>query len=365
MTIWKLPRPSSFVDNIEFDIREGSSVIARFPSSVPSGLENELRERLHSLWEWTTIDASVAGPDPVAFLRHRICPEVSARRVRSMADLAHTPSFQGSVLCIENIDRSDWAQWASALVAYADASRNVDLVSRTLLIVVLSGDVVAEKCPNEVALVRRDFRDVVDVLELFMFALWRAPISIETPEQRALLAHTISQVARWDCLLAEQLLSLPLDEALSPEDALLSYAQHSGWTSSTSRCWENGTIDGPADRPVVHSALLSVSGESRSIRQRIWTAQAAVLLPLVEERRVRIISHCRRYLRLPLQTERGQLIRDPLDLEVGLLAWCLERTNTPQAVKRQVRWLRDARNKLAHMEPLEPAEALHATLLSD
>lgn len=365
MTIWDLPRPSSFVDEIEFDIRDGSSVIARFPTSVPDGLETTLRERLHSLWDWRTLDASGSETDPVAFLREMICPGVSAIRARSMADLADAPPFQGKVVWIENIDRLQWSHWSAALLAYADAIRNVEVGSRTLFIVVLSGEAVAETCPNEVALVRRDFRDVVDVLDLFMFALWKAPHSIRNPERRALLAHTVSQVARWDCLLAEQLLTLSIEEALSPERALLQYARDCGWTASTSRCWENGTIDGPRDRPVVHSALLSVSGERRSIRHRFWTAQAAVLLPLVEERRVAIIPRCRRYLKLPMQTERGQVISDPLDLELGQLAWYLDRSNTPPAVKRQVRWLRNARNKLAHMEPLEPVEALDAMLLSE
>lgn len=357
--IWSLPRPASFVDDIENAIRDGSNVIVRFPCSVPAGLARELRGRLQSVCgTWTSIDASCGASDPVALLRERLCPDVTALRARGMAEMADTASFQGRLLWIENIDRSDWAQWAAALAAYADACRSVDLIDRTLFIVVLSGEVVAEHTPEEVALVRRDFRNVVDTTELFMFALCKLPDSIESLEHRALVAHTVSQVARWDCLLAEQLLSGSFDEVLRPDDALRDYAFRRGWTSDTSRCWENGTMDGPDDRPTVHSALLAVSGELRPVFRRIWAGQAAVLLPLVEERRIRLIPHCCRYLEPPIDSRPGQQVHDLLDLEVGPLASHLDHTDAPQGLKEHVQWLREVRNHLAHMEPLEPDEAL-------
>ena len=191
MHIWRLPGPSSFVDEIEYAVRDGTSVIARFPSPIPTGLERELRERLYSLFDWTSVDASCAGLDPVAFLRQRICPNVGALRVGSIAELADTAAFQGRLVWIEKIGRADWAMWSEVLVGYADACRNVDLLSRTVFIVLLSGEAVAEESPEEVALVRRDFRGVVDTLDLFVLALWNAPGNVKRGEHRALLAHTV------------------------------------------------------------------------------------------------------------------------------------------------------------------------------
>ena len=282
-----------------------------------------------------------------------------------MAELADSPPFQGRLVWIENIDRTDWAIWSATLVAYAEACRNVDLLNRTVFIVLLSGEAVTEVSPEEVALVRRDFRGVVDTLDLLVLALWSAPEDIRRREQRALLAHTVAQVAQWDFSLAEQLLSLPLAEALSPADALRHYAQCRGWTAATAECWETGTIDGPAERPTVHSALLSVSGRTRQVRQRIWAAQAAGLLPLVEERRVGLINRYRRYLQLPIEIEAGVWVYDPLDLDVGQLARHLDRTDKPRMVREQVRRLRLVRNKLAHMEPLDPEQALHRMLFAE
>ncbi len=323
---------------------------------MPPGLETELRERLSPVCSaWTSIDAS-AATDPVVFLRERLCPDVAAYRARDMADLADTTAFQGRLLWIEKIGRCNWAQWAAALAAYADACRSVDLLSRTLFIVVLSGATVEEGVPEEVALVRRDFRNVVDTLDLFVFALFRLSGRIEHLERRSLVAHTVSQIAQWDCVLAERLLIAPI-EALTPDSALRDYAHGRGWTPDTIRCWENGTVDGPADRPIVHSALLTVSNDSALVSQRKWAGQSAVLLPLVEARRVSLIPRCRRYLQLPIQTQAGEKIYDPRKIEIGTLAWHLERTNAPQWLKRQVGFLRHVRNELAHMKTLPPEDA--------
>ena len=365
MDIWSLPGPSLFVDDIEDAVRDGASVIARFPSEAPSGLERELKERLHSLFAWTSIDASQAGSGPLTFLLQQICPGVSVFEARSITELAVTDSFQGRLVWIEKIDSGMWPDWSRFLRAYSDACRNVDILNRTVFIVLLSGEPVTGDVPEEVALVRCDFRGAVDTLDLFIFALRQVPESVKCREHRALLAHTVAQVAQWDSLLAEQLLALPLAEALSPEGALRQYAGNRGWTAETPECWEKGTVDGSTERPTVHSALLEVCGASRLVRQRIWAAQAAVLLPLVEERRVGLVGRYGRYLELPIETEDGRRVDDPLDLDLGQLAWYLDRRGKPQVLRKQVRRLRRIRNRLAHMEPLEAEQALDRMLLVD
>ena len=156
-----------------------------------------------------------------------------------------------------------------------------------------------------------------------------------------------------------------MESVLAPSDALLQYACGRRWNTATPTSWENGTLDGPSDRPIVHSAILAVAGDdSGSLRRRIWAAQAAVLLPCVEARRIELIPRCRQYLRLPLETDTGKVITDPLDLEIGQLTWCLDRRQTPLTIKRQLEFLRDVRNKLAHLEPIEPEDALSSILLS-
>ena len=365
MTIWAFPKPAAFLDSIETSVRDGSNVIVRFASCVPAGLARELRERISSLWEWTSLDASNLVDDPVTFLRERVCPDVSSLRARTMSELADTEEFQGRLLWIERVRQSDWARWADTLAAYADACRRVEVISRSLFVVVLSGSVVAEDVPEELTLVRRDFRNVLDSLEMFMFASWQIPEHIEAREHRALMAHTVAQVAGWDWLLAKKLLAVSLEEAMHPEGLLRAYAGERGWTRSTARCWESATVDGPDDHPVVHSALLGISGETKLVSRRVWAAQAAVVLPLVEQRRVGLVRRWRRHLSLPVQTDRGELVYDALDLEIGQVARNLVGGGAPPRVRNYARWLKEVRNRLAHIEPLDAVDALNCALLSD
>lgn len=356
MMFWGLRGPSLFVDGIEDAVRNGLNVVTRFPSDSPPGLERELRERMQSVLDWTTVDACHGDTDPVENLRLQICPEYSRARASNMNELADAASFQGRLIWIDNIERRDWGRWADALFAYAEACRNVDLLSRTLFLVVLSGETAAEHVPDEVALVCRDYRGVVDYLDLFVFALWNASASIHDPKHRALLAHTVAHVAQWDYFLAELLLSAETQEALYPVRALCDYARCREWTAETPKRWDQGTVDG-GDEAIVHSALLAISGDLRQVRQRIWAGQAGVLLPLIEERRVSLVPECRRYLDLPVEIE-GLLISDPFDIEVGQLARLIGRNpHAPPIIRKQVRQLRDARNKLAHMEPLDSSHA--------
>ena len=341
------------------------NVVVRFPGGFPDGLERNLRERLHSVFEWTYIDASHDESDLVDFLRQQVCPELSPCEIRSVAELAVAQSFQGRLFWLTNVDGTAWPYWAEVLSTYSDACRNVDLLSRSVFVVVLSGETAVNEPRREVALECRDFRDDVDTSDLFALALWKVRSSIACREHRLLLAHTVAQVAQWDGLLAEELLAAPLVEALNPCSILKRYAQRRGWTPETSRTWEAGTVDGPVQQPIVHSALLEVSGASRVVRQRLWAAQAAVLLPLVEQRRVGLVERQGRYIRVPIESGDGQQVANPLDIDLGKLAWHLDRDDVPQRLRARSQRLRRVRNKLAHMEPLTPEQALHPFLLED
>lgn len=298
-------------------------------------------------------------------MRQQICPDISAFAVDNIADLAGIESFQGRLLWLENVDSAAWSRWDEALGTYSDACRNVDMLSRSVFVVVLSGDSASHGSRREVALTCRDFRDDVDSSDLFTLALWQTRSSVACRQHRLLLAHTVAQVAQWDSFLAEELLALPVVEVLNPVSVLQEYARRRGWTPETPRTWEAGTVDGPVQQPVVHSALLELSGASRVVQQRLWAAQAAVLLPLVEQRRVGLIERERRYITIPIESGGGQQIVDPLDLDLGKLAWHLDRSEVPRRLRIRAQKLRQVRNKLAHMEPLTPKQALHPMLLAD
>ena len=364
MNIWSLPGPSSFVDRIEESIRNVDNVFLRFPIGIPAGLERELRYRLYSVFDWITIDGSYSD-DPVSSLREQICPEASTFRAGSMAELAEHRAFQGRLVWIGHMGREEWSRWSDAFVEYAEACRNIELIDRTVLVALLCRNAVGSEAPEAVALVCHDFRNVLDPLDIFALAFWSFASHMGSRERRALKAHTVSQIAQWDCFLAEKLLSLPIEEMWRPERLLGRYAESMGWSGDTPRSWESGTLDGPPGAPIVHSASLVIGGDDRLIRQRVWAAQAAVLLPLVEERRVRLMQLCVRYLSGGDELGARPRLDDLLDLEVGDLVRELGRAGAPGWLRHRVHKLRLVRNKLAHMEPVGSELALDPDLIPD
>ena len=339
-------------------------MIARFPGSLPVGLRREIQERLNGPWEWVSVNAECCGPDPLEFVRQQICPDVSAGRVGTIPALVATPAFQRKLIWIEGVDLSAWQMWSVFLKAYAHVCRNVQLPDRTTFVIALCGDAASVSVPDELGLNRCDFRNVFDQLDMLAFAASNAPSRIRPREHRTLFAHVVAQISQWDIVLAEQLLRVPLRTILEPTNILRKYGHDRGWTPMTPPLWEHGTTDGPDNAPVVHTAFLEICGDKRAVRQRMWAAQAAALFPVVEERRIELVTRYRGSLKLPVVTEDGSSINNPFDLDIGQLARQLDRAGRPPTLRRQTRTLRQIRNRLAHMQSLDPEYALHRALFT-
>ncbi len=355
-----MPGPAEFVDNIEYAVRDGANVIVRFPLGAPQGLSHNLRNRLQTLFDWTHLDAKYAEDDLIGFLYNQICPQLRSHQQSGIATLAKLPDFQGRLIWIEDVDSVGWKNWSNLLQAYSDICRNIDLARRSSFVVVLNGELVITPIIEEVTLVHHDFRGAVDELDLFIFALHNMPRNRFLGHHRALLANVVASLSKWDIILAERMIQSSSEELLRPHTTLQEYAAEHTWTSETPRKWEYGTLDG-TDGQHVHSALLQMCVDRHIVKQRLWAAQAAVLLPIVEERRVRFIEKYKHHLCLPVETKQG-LTENPLDLSIGQLAWQLERHGVPAHLRKYVRRLKRLRNALAHMEPLSAKDAMHRSL---
>ena len=135
---------------------------------------------------------------------------------------------------------------------------------------------------------------------------------------------------------------------LSPCEMLRSVAKEKGWTLHTPVDWKRGTA---SKSGIEHAALAALEDPPRIIQSRLWRAQAAVLLPQIESQRVKIVRNNMSKFQGALQ------YKDPLDVELSELersVW----SRTYCKVHNNVKYLRDARNDLAHLRPLEPRKAL-------
>ena len=359
MNIWTLPGPARFVLRVERALRDGASVVVRFPVATPSGFGERMRALLNESWRCAVFRPEPANP-PFGSLCERFAPHLPSEWNPTLLDLCEDEDFRGRLIWLDGVgrmDREDCSAWKKFLVDYAQASRGVPEFERTLFVAVLEGAPPADPPPGDITLKCFDWRGVIDEMDLLLAAHERLRSRDAGPVMRSLLATTVARVANWDPDMAERLLDERGDAILDPRSQLQSVAREKGWTSDTNACWELGTASGSG---VSHAALASLECPPRELLRRLWSAQVSVLLPSIDGRRWDLLLEYRALLAEYLKREGSPA--DPWDLDIGELTGMVQRPGFDPEVRREVRRLNGWRNELAHLRPLS---ANAARLLAD
>ena len=358
MNIWHLPGPSEYVTAVERSVRNGENVILRFPEGVPSGFESVLHARLEYCGRWRRVVVSPSTEsmpaEPLRYLFNQFAPELSTVPDLTPVELCEEGGFRGCLIWIDGLCRENSLEWMCFLEKYAQVSRNVSRLKRTLFIVPVNGE-TPDSLGRDVALMVHDWARVVDEMDLAFLANDRLRARGVVETLRKLLVMTIAQVAAWDCAVAERLAQARTEEILDPLEFLKSDARTRGWTRETPPSVTLGT---ESYLGVAHAALAAIR-EPDEIRRRIWSAQVSVLLPVIEMRRREIIRE--HHHQITAELRRKGRARDPETLEIGDLAPLFSRARfdrfDPNVISRVER-LRLARNELAHGRPLPISQAL-------
>ena len=356
MEVWNLPGPSRYLEAVERSLRDGASVVLRFPGEVPAGFRAVLNALLGDSWQWGTVEAdgvvkAAGGGFVVRGLCERFAPRLTAVARVTAADLCEEDEFRGRLIWIDGLCSTNCDGWLSFLMAYEQASRGVPTLERTRFVALVDGAPLA-RVTRDIGLALHDWRDVVDEMDLLFFADRRFRDRGVEGKERLLLATTVARVAAWDCTVATALREEAAEVILDPCDTLRSLARERGWTSETRQDWGIGTESGSGS---MHAALAAVK-EPREIERRVWSAQTAVLLPEIESTRLDIVREHRFQIADNLRrTGEGN---DPDEMEIGDLVRVFGRPGFDRQVGLQLRGLRDVRNALAHCRPLSPERAL-------
>lgn len=356
MNVWNLPGPSAYLETIERSVRDGESVVLRVPEGMPTGLENALRVVLGDCGQWDVVEAGEASDGGLVLRRlcERYAPGLAEMSGVAPLDLCETDDFSGRLVWVDGLDSANWTGWRTFLDAYAQASRGVAVLRRSLFLVPLCGTLRDDRDEpgRDVALVVHDWRGVVDEMDLLFLANGRLRDRSVDGMTRRLLAMTVARIAIWDCELAERLAEARAEDVLSPQDMLRDIAREWGWTCETRESWDFGTESGDG---VMHAALAAIK-KPGEVERRVWSAQTAVFWPEIELRRQEIVQEHRCEIENNLR--RTGEAADPEELEIGDLGRLSGRAGFNKKAGRRIRELRYVRNALAHCRPLTPAEAL-------
>lgn len=365
MDFWDLPGPSFFLENICGDLAEGKNVILGLPRLTPGGLKDKLKDRLASDgWYWQ--DVHVDEQDEPVKLISSLLINSSETKFANPAELARNDDLSGFILWLTGLNEKNWPVWEEFIYAYQDACRDRAQTDRGLFVLGLIGNLANKTISSDVCLSIHKFHNVVDKLDMTLYAATKLREKVECDIRRYLLAQTICQISLWDAELADLLVNEKPEMVISPHDLLNDIAIKRKWSSKTEPSWSEGTSGQFAGRKVTHTSILLLQGNRNEIDSRVWKAQVQVILPILEDHRLKIIRKMRNLLELHMPFNTGVTnINRPEELEFVHLLHLLGRIGADMRVRNKVRGLRDIRNSLAHIEPLPASQALNGLIYNN
>lgn len=284
-------------------------------------------------------------------------PGGAAPILASVADLRNTSELSGKIVWIDNCAKGNLPKWIDVLRENSELNRRLDSIwDRTIFILSLENDLAVSQVSEDVCLAVRSWYGVVSRIDSLLFAAgYLSDRNISSLEKEAAI-HVIANLAEWDLELVEFLASQSMRDLLSPGNALKTFSSRRAWQHVYGADWHLGQVD-YFDVGPTRSILLDCATNQFEITQRLWTAQIAVVLPLIEKKRREIIDQYEKNLSTWIQhlkptDSRGRLVDDFRTLEVGPLCYIFSRTAARDPVFRTLKLLKDLRNKLAHLETL-------------
>lgn len=357
---WSMPGPSSYVDDIFQELREGKCIIAALPDHVPEGLQTALRRQVYedAIWAWHTLHADdYEDSDPIELLFALFAPNSQPGIARTAASLAQQESFGCRLIRLDGLTRMTWEKWKRFIVEYSECIRNVPLVKRTLFLVVLTGETALYVPEQQVCLACHPWSNRVTFLDLQIYSAllvqeWRA-----SELEKAVSASVLASLAEWDPEVAIRIGEAGPVGLTDPLPILAQMSKDRRWRGENikSPAWHTGMVNSVDGVEKIHSAALAARADSAAIARRVWRGQVGVLLPFVDERRVDLIGALRGSLVLPFPTRfRNESITDPYDLEIGHIHHQLDRMiQASQDVHALVDCLYHIRTELSHLRPVD------------
>ena len=320
-------------------------MIITFPGAVPEGFEDALAAELGNTFQFGNLSA-VASPLKALCRQYADGPS----HIESISDLCDDPGFRGRLIRLDNINEYNWPEWKIFLDRYAQTSKSLHVLGRSLFLVILTGYPPVEAPRSDVALATHTWDGVLDDVDLLLFASELLRQRSKDNLLRSLLATTIAYVAAWDVDTARVLLGESDRIILNPTKLLRTIGHDKGWSANTPLDWRLGTESGSG---IAHPARAALDEPPKEINRRLWSAQLAVLLPWIETRRHELVAtnlyNVKRQMALC-----GENLSDPHDLELGELSMIFSQPGADRRLRRSIRSLKDVRNKLAHRRPLSP-----------
>lgn len=325
------------LDDVEDALRNYRSVVLCYDDELPweDVMYDVLDQRVLEMTDSRTfkvLDVSGAK-EPGMFLLNEFCreeeradywPPQHKTPERFLAQNKSTP-LNNRFVCLKGINSHTAAEWVNCVAGYVE-SCDADS-EHGVFILLVKGAVSA--CPKELKHLK--YADYVSDYDCMMLCLTLiSEISCDRAE-KMYLCELASNLAHNRVELAGILASEKLELVRDPYKV-------------TERVFKEHGIDCELDRNELRE----------SIERAIWEAQIKLVFPKIENFRAEIIrKYETRLLQfLPIKNSNNESITVPADLEIGQLYYIFGTRLTGKPEFDMLSKMRDARNKLAHWNPL-------------
>ena len=362
---WDLPGPAIILGKVIKAIAKSERVVAvDCPDPRPEGLDAAFERHLGRELALDLIRADVSGLDQAGSVAHLLgeAAGVPGAEIAQVADFASHPALVDKVILLDGIDRSQTMRWGLFLRSLAGEKVEGAVVGPVVILMRPRGLATLERK----TLIGRCFScSTLGWVDRHDTIAYLARLGVRPGDDLASrIGHAVSiDVAAWSRGMLEVMAAWDVDDQIDPlrplqglaDKALLPYP-----------CWENGLVDLWDDEPVAHPVAAFRYGLVEHVKRRIWSAQAAVVLPLADRIRRGLIGRHRDVLDRRVSAEHPYVRvvdertfsrTDPTQLEFFEIKNVLSDVLT-EAELNLMRIAKRARNCGAHME-LMPPQIVH------
>jgi len=271
---------------------------------------------------------------------------------------------EGRVIVIDGIVDSAWEAWRTFLMDFEVASRSHPASMRPVLLVIVRGVPLKRLQAPGAALELLVWQGVFGELDILIHVDNRLKLQRQRTPQHRLVVRQIAGLALWDLGLADYLAEQPahdlFDAVPALRRAMAALAQPQLPVGPT---WELGGLEIFDGVQTTHPCLLIERGDpGNELTRRLWSIQAACLLPLIELRRRELADLLQRHVPCPIRLPDDQLVRSLNELEIGPLAHVARRFQADRDLCDRAQWLAECRNALAHLGLLTGVHAMDRRL---
>jgi len=358
-----LPGPAQFIGDVVDQLRDGISVIVAAPTHAPAEMVKVFVETLRRDHWSIEIGTADGQTDPLRWLTELLYLEPE-QWVGWSVEKLFKKLPDGRAIVIDGVTASTWEAWRSFLMDFEVASRSHASGLRPVLLVVVRGVPRKRLQAPGAALALRFWHGVFGELDTLIYVDQRLHALQKRARHHKLLVRQIAAMALWDLDLADFLLAQPEQDLFDPKAVL--QAGHNALhrdDSPISLEWERGGVDQFDGVEMVHSFVLLDQGDKElELVRRLWSAQAAELLPLIELRRRELAKGLERHVKCPFWLDGARQICSLDELEIGPLAHVARTNAVDPALRDRADRLAEYRNTLAHLKLLGSGEALDSRL---